>query len=49
MNWSNYLSDKKCPSPPYAHLGVLEGEVWGYWDLSQVLTYTIKENQTILQ
>ena len=36
MNWSNYLSDKKCPSPPYAHLGVLEGEVWGYWDLSQV-------------
>lgn len=36
MDWNNYLSDEKCPSPPYAHLGVLEGEVWGYYDLSQV-------------
>ena len=36
MDWNNYLSDKKCPSPPCAHLGVLEGEIWGYYDLSQV-------------
>lgn len=36
MDWNNYLSDEKSPSPPYAHLGVSEGEVWGYYDLSQV-------------
>ena len=36
MDWNNYLSEEKCPSPPNAHLGVLEGEVWGFWDLSQV-------------
>lgn len=27
MDWNNYLSEEKCPSPPNAHLGVLEGEV----------------------
>lgn len=36
MDWSNYLSDKKCPSPPYAHLGVMDGEVWGCYDLSKL-------------
>ena len=36
MDWNNYLLDEKCPSPPYAHLGMLNGEVWGYWDLSQI-------------
>ena len=36
MDWNNYLSEEKCPSPPNAHLGVLDGEVWGHWDLSQV-------------
>lgn len=36
MNWSNYLSYKKSPSGDYAHLGVLEGEVSGIFNLLEL-------------
>lgn len=36
MNWNNYLLENKSPFGTYAHLGVLEGDVSGIFDLSQV-------------
>lgn len=36
MNWNNYMLEDKAPSGEYAHLGVLEGSVFGIYDLSKV-------------
>lgn len=36
MNWENYLSENKSPVSGYAHLGVLEGQVNGIFDLSKL-------------
>lgn len=36
MNWNHYLLEKKSPSPPWAHLGVIDGLVSGIFDLSQI-------------
>lgn len=36
MDWNHYLSEGKCPSPPYAYLGIMKGIVKYCWDLSQV-------------
>lgn len=35
MNWNKYLLDNKAPCGALAHLGVLDGEVRGIYDLSQ--------------
>lgn len=36
MKWEHYLLEKKSPSPPWAHLGKIDGLVNGIFDLSQV-------------
>ncbi|KOP39705.1 MULTISPECIES: leucine-rich repeat domain-containing protein [unclassified Flavobacterium] len=36
MNWDNYLLEEKAPCGAIAHLGVLEGNVSGIYDLSKV-------------
>ncbi|RWX02220.1 leucine-rich repeat domain-containing protein [Flavobacterium cerinum] len=36
MNWNKYLSDNKAPYGALAHLGVLNGEIGGIYDLSQL-------------
>lgn len=33
MNWDNYLLEEKAPCGAIAHLGVLEGNVSGIYDL----------------
>lgn len=41
MNWDNYLLEEKAPCGEYAHLGVLEGSVFGIYDLSEIPNDTI--------
>ncbi|ABQ06359.1 leucine-rich repeat domain-containing protein [Flavobacterium johnsoniae] len=41
MNWDNYLLEEKAPYGEYAHLGVLDGSVFGIYDLSKVPNDTI--------
>lgn len=36
MDWNNYLLDSKAPGGTFAHLGVLQGEVHGVFDLSKL-------------
>lgn len=36
MNWEYYLLQKKCPIPPYAHLGSLLDKVSDIYDLSKI-------------
>lgn len=36
MDWNKYLLDKKAPYGALAHLGILEGEIGGFYDLSQL-------------
>ena len=36
MDWSNYLSDKKCPWPPYVYLGMMDGNLYDLSPLSEL-------------